>query len=244
VRGFRSDWIGSFFGVYDSFYEAAQAAPAKKAIGYDHEAPADMYKERLDSIVASDYPVMFWLRELVDRGARSLFDFGGHVGLAYHAYGKYFPFPEGFTWTVYDVPAVVATGQKIAEQRNKDAQLKFTNDTQTAAGCEILLAAGSLQYVESPSFDTYLKSLEQLPQHILLSKLPLGPKDTITLQNIGTAYCPYRVFADRRFVESLEDLGYEVVDRWKNAENCQILLRPERSVEHYSGMYLTLSPRG
>ena len=42
-------------------------------------------------------------------GARRLFEFGGHVGVAYYAYRSHLTLPEGFSWTVCDVPAVAAT---------------------------------------------------------------------------------------------------------------------------------------
>ncbi len=240
-RGFEGDWAGSFRGVFSTFEQASLSAPGTKPLGYNHDAASEMYAERLREVVASDYPVMFWLGKLMAGGARNLFDLGGHVGLACHAYQRYLDFPDDFSWTVYDVPAVRATGERLAGELSSRISPRFTGDTADGAGVDVLLSAGALQYIDEPRFDAYLASLKRLPRNILLSKIPLGHNpEFVTLQNIGTAYCPYRIFNDHEFVAGLKRLGYEVRDRWLNAEGCNMALNPELSVPNYTGMLLQL----
>lgn len=72
---------GVFHGVYASAAEATAAAPASRPLGCDHDGPAAMYRDRLDRVFPSDYPMMLWLDRALRAGATRVFDLGGHVGL-------------------------------------------------------------------------------------------------------------------------------------------------------------------
>src|SRR3954463_8216558 len=85
-RFFKAVDEQTWWGVYPSFAAASEAVPGSAAKGYDAAAPAGMYRHMLDRLHPRDYPVMFWLGDLFKRGARSVFDFGGHVGVKYYAY--------------------------------------------------------------------------------------------------------------------------------------------------------------
>ncbi len=237
-KGFRGDWAGSCHGVYPSFAAASQAAPDTKPLGYDNAGPAQMYEERLDRLVPSDYPVMFWLSRLFGEGARRIYDFGGHIGVAYYAYQKYFDFPKDVSWTVYDVPAVIDAGRALAKRRGAPDNLNFTGKVSDASGADIFLAAGSLQYLESPTLGEMLDSLSDKPQSVLVNKTPLTQRETfVTLQNIGTAYCPYILFNEEQFKAPLLACGYRVRDRWENADHtCELPLHPEYTLRHYTGL--------
>lgn len=100
-----------FRGVFDTFEAAERAAPANRPRGYDNDASAALYAERTRRLYATDYPVLFWLQQLVGEGRRHVFDLGGHVGVSYYAYRRVLAFPPGFSWTVHDVPAVMARGR-------------------------------------------------------------------------------------------------------------------------------------
>jgi putative methyltransferase (TIGR04325 family) len=237
-RAFARNWVGAFRGVYSSFEEARASAPATKPIGYDNDDSAAMYPDRFERIVPADYPTMFWVDKALRAGSRSLFDFGGHVGISYYGFRRYLDYPDDLRWSVYDVPAVRVAGARIAREKGVERVLHFADSIGEASGCDILLAAGSLQYMERGSFAESLAQLAQKPRQILLNKTPLTSQPGfVTLQNIGTAFCPYTIFNDHELVSSIEALGYRVRDRWQNADIlCRLPLTPERSVEAYSGV--------
>lgn len=110
---FESDHeVGNCRGVFNSYRSAATTAPPTRPLDYDNADAAAMYRERLDHIYPSDYPMMLWLQRAFDEGVRRALDLGGHVGIAFYAYQKFLPFPEDVHWTVSDVPAVVRAGPR------------------------------------------------------------------------------------------------------------------------------------
>jgi putative methyltransferase (TIGR04325 family) len=233
-------------GVYGSFAEAQRHAPSTLPVGYDHTSAAEMYDERSARVYPSDYPVLFWFRS-VWGDVRRVFDFGGHVGIAFYAYQRYLPYGDDLRWTILDVPAVVDRGRRLAEQR-AEKRLAFTDKLDDAAeGADLFLAAGSLQFVEEP-LDAMLRKLQRRPRHIVINRSPFYDGEPfVTLHNNGTVICPYNVFNRDRFVASLQALGYELVDSWLNWQpglNCFVPFHPERSVRDYSGMYLRLASTG
>lgn len=239
-RRFRTaGGVGALCGVYESFAEAAAAAPAGAALGYDHAGAAVLYRERLDAIVPKDYPALFWLREALP-GASGVFDLGGHVGLSYYAFRRYVAYPAGLRWVVCDVPAVTAEGEAIARERGESA-LGFTNDPEQMTGADVLLAAGSLQYIERP-VDVLIAGLARRPRHILINQMPThATRAFVTLQNIGVAFCPYRVARVDAVPEALGRLGYDLVDRWDDpSRRVALPYHPEASPVAYTGFYLRL----
>ncbi|HWA70720.1 MAG TPA: TIGR04325 family methyltransferase [Polyangiaceae bacterium] len=238
-RAFARNWVGAFRGIYRDFAEARASAPDTKPLGYDHDGPAAMYTERFDRIVPADYPVVFWLDYALRNGAREVFDLGGHVGLLFYGFRKYLSYPASFRWNVLDVATVVRAGTELAQLKGVAETLTFTEQFQDAANADLLLASGSLQYIESPSFAESVGSLAKKPQYILINKTPLTEKEPfVTLQNIGTAFCPYLIFNARSFIESIEALGYRLRDRWENADvSCRLPLNPERNIDRYTGLF-------
>lgn len=80
-RKFDGEGYGYFWGVFETFEEAIKAAPKSKPIGYDDFDLAKDYKEKLPKNIQSyDYPVLFWLREILNENHK-VFDFGGNVGI-------------------------------------------------------------------------------------------------------------------------------------------------------------------
>jgi putative methyltransferase (TIGR04325 family) len=229
-------WPGAFRGVYRSFDEALHSAPRGAKVGYDNE-PASLYEDRHSRLFPSDYPVLFWLDRIL-KEARSVFDFGGHVGIAFYAFEKYLQYPEGLKWLVCDVPRVIEAGRELATKRGKSA-LGFTTEFAEASGFDVLLASGSLQYLDETLADK-LRGLTALPKHLLINKTPLYDGETFaTLQNTLHSYNPYVVRNHEDFVASLTRLGYSVVDRWESLDvSCRIPLHPEHSLDHYVGLYL------
>ena len=212
------------------------AAPSSKPVGYDNDGAAAMYDARLDRVHAADYPVLHWLHRI--GSVRQIVDFGGHVGVAYHAFRQYLEHQwQDFTRTVIDVPAVVARGEQLALQRGA-ANLRFAVSA-PLEHADVWLAAGSLQYVEQlPS--AMIAHMRRPPRYILLNKVPLTDGEPyVTLNSIGTAFCPYAVRNRDAFEQDLTDAGYVIRDRWCNEElSCTPFDLPSRAVDGYSGMLL------
>lgn len=242
-RVFASDEGYSWFrGVYASFAQALRAAPKNRPLGFDLPAYAQMFDERQTRIYSYDYPVLFWLKPLLLPGVR-VFDFGGHVGLQFYSYQRYLRFPEGAQWQVCDVTAVVERGRALARERGVPEGLTFSTGFHNADGADVLIAAGSLQFVEGPSLAESLASLASPPRHLLLNKVPLGDcADFVTLQNAGTSFVPYHVYERKAFTSGLVAAGYEIVDEWEDrVHSCLIPFHHDHDVPHHSGLYLRLA---
>jgi putative methyltransferase (TIGR04325 family) len=226
----------AYWGVYGSFAEAIAAAPPSKVIGYDHEAPANLYRNLMDRMEPSEYAVLHWLERALPRGGR-VFDFGGHIGVKFYAFRSIGAIPPPIKWTVYDVPAVVRSGRELAQQRG-ETDLEFTERFEDSSGCDVFLGLGALQYVET-SLPEWLQKLAALPRTVIVSAMPMveGPR-YVTLQNMGAAFCPYLVENETALLGGMQALGYTLRHRWKNLEKrCQILDQPDRSVWEYTSLH-------
>lgn len=234
-RRFRtSDGAGALSGVYASFAEAAAAAPDGVPRGYDTSAAAGLYRDLLDCLQAKDYPALFWMREAI-ADATTVVDLGGHVGIAYYAFRDYLTLPATLRWVVCDTPAVVDEGAALAVARG-ETQLRFTADRGVIDDADVLLAAGVLQYLPE-SLDVLLGTAR--PRHIVVNQTPTHPeREFVTLQNIGVAFCPYRVTAVDGLAERLAPLGYTLVDRWEDpARRTAVPYHAEAGPVAYTGYY-------
>jgi putative methyltransferase (TIGR04325 family) len=235
VGSFRSP----FRGVYGSFDEARKSIPANRKVGYDHAETAAMYIGYAQTLRLSDYPVLFWMRPAIEQAA-SVFDLGGHVGLACYAFEKYLPYPPGLRWMVCDLPEIRRAGERIAAERNAN-RLSFTGDFLAADGADILLTAGTLQCMEI-SLASILSQLRRRPKHLLVNRLPLyDGQPFATVQDIGPVMIPYQIFNRQQFIDSVCGLGYRLIDAWQISEPlcgmCVIPFHSERSLSAYSGLY-------
>lgn len=224
-----------FRGIYPDYAAALRDIPADRQRGYDNAAAAQrLVHERL-RLIPSDYPILFWLSRLLP-GQRLLFDWGGNIGTSYLAYRRILPLPAELSWLVNDVPAVVALGEQLAEQEGAP-NLRFTTTLDTLAEADILLAAGSIHFIEDPLGD--LARAAALPRHILLNKVPVYDRPAaVTLQNFGSALCPNHLFNGADLRARFEQWGYRLVDSWQVLElGCQIPLFPEHCIDAYSGFY-------
>ncbi|HJS87302.1 MAG TPA: methyltransferase, TIGR04325 family [Acetobacteraceae bacterium] len=237
----------TFSGRYASFAEAESAAPPG-LIGYNHDAMTGFYQPDANApsshMDANDYAALFWLQRLLPN-ARRVFELGGYIGNAYYNYRRYLEYPNGLEWTVCDVPAVVRAGTALA-RREGVTQLRFTEDQAEAEGADILLAAGSLQYLEEGSLHRLIGTLRARPLHVLVQRTPLHPERSfVTLQVMtppgGPVFCPYTVAARQRFINDLNALGYDLVDFWSKQRELLVPLHPECRVTSYSGLYFRLT---
>ncbi len=247
-RRFSTNGYGTFWGIFDTFEQAKEAAPQTKSIGYDNADLAEEYAKMLEQenwensgrIIASyDYPVLFWLKSIFNpNSSNNVFDFGGNVGIHFYNYSKYIKYPENIQWTVCDLPAIVLAGKTIAQKRQVD-NLYFTINLNDANNKDIFMASGSIQYVENLA---YVLSQFDKPKHLLINRLPLyhGQK-FVTLQNGGQVFYPQYVFNKTEFIEAITNIGYELIDIWEdNVDSCLIPFHPEKTVPVYSGLYFKL----
>lgn len=234
-----SKWERIFSGVYPSFEAAEKAIPPRKTVGFDHPQAA-VFLGLKARLLPSDYPVMYWLRELIGPTTR-IFDFGGYSGISYRAYASYLHYPDGMKWMVYDVPAVIAAAKNHqCGTPEAEKHLRFTDNCEDGTGSDIFLASGSLHYCRK-SLSDYVQCLSARPQFLLLNKLPLfAGASFVTLQNMGPAIAPYRVFNSEEFHRDVESLGYRVIDQWSNPDvACYIPFHPDNTVKEFTGMLLS-----
>jgi putative methyltransferase (TIGR04325 family) len=158
----RPESSGWFAGVYADRASAQRDAPPTQPLGYDNPASARLYTDRLSQVYVSDYPMMFWLEKLLASGARRILDIGGHVGVAFFAYQRYFPFPDDIEWTVQEVPAVVEAGAKRAASKGVSHQLRFTPELPEVGQFDVVFSSGALQYLE-PSLGQIIERLRFKP---------------------------------------------------------------------------------
>lgn len=229
-------WERLFSGVYPSFAAALAAIPPGRNNSYDNPDSAT-FLGHTASVQSSDYPALFWLSQLLPQNP-NVFDFGGYLGISYYSFEKFLAYPQTLQWTIYDVPAVVAAGTKLAEAKGR-RNLFFTNSFERAEQSSLLLAFGSLQFPER-TLAEFLQPLARRPHHLLLNKLPLTEGKTFfTLHNMGPALSPYRIANREEFLQSLAALDYEPVASWENLEfGCSIPFHPAHSIPAFSGMYL------
>lgn len=238
----RGAYGGTCRGVFETYAECAAAIPHVMPTGYDNEAMASMYRNRLERVFPGDYPMLVWLDKAFAAGATKIFDLGGHVGISYYAYRRYLDFPADLAWHVHDVPAVMAAGRELAKVRDSWHQIDFVDDLSSAANSDIYFTSGCIQYLED-TLAQRLGALARRPEWLLVNLLPLHDKLSYwTIQSTGKALCPYRIQKRAEFFEALEDLGYKTLDVWENAEKrCPIAFDPEHSLDVYYGAALRLS---
>jgi putative methyltransferase (TIGR04325 family) len=210
--------------------------------GYDNDAMASMYRNRLERVYPADYPLLLWLTKAFAAGATRLFDLGGHVGIGYYAYRRYLDYPAEMAWQVHDVPAVMTAGRVLAQERDTWKQLSFADDFDAAADADILFTSGCIQYLEQ-TLARRIAGLRRRPQWVLVNLLPLHPSEAYwTVQSTGEALCPYRIQKTDEFLAEFERLGYTKLDMWENAEKrCRIAFEPRYSLDRYYGAVFRLA---
>ena len=197
---FVSTLHSSFRGIYDTMDQAKSAAPRGTLLGYDNPQAAHLYRDQI-VVRPGDYAAVLWLGKVLADGSK-VFDIGGNIGIAFYAFQKYLAYPPHLRWVVYDVPAVLAAGNEFKTGRSS-AGLEFITSLDSCQGSDIILAAGSLQYIDC-SLAEILAPVSKRPKHLLITRTPLynGPS-YCTLQNIGPSVCPYRVFNANEFIQSI-----------------------------------------
>lgn len=226
-------------GVFTTYSEASALAQSHSAAStYDIDAAAQLYQDRLERVLVSDYPSIYWLSRLFSGGARTVFDLGGHIGISYYGFRKHIDYPAGLRWLVHDLPTMITAGRTHARVHDIKRQLAFCESTDEASGCDVLFSSGALQYL-AYTLPELLQRLDSPPPNIVVNLVPMHPERSFfTLQNIRIAICPYRVTAVPEFIEELEDMGYTLVDHWRSYErSLRIPFRHRYDVDSYHGFY-------
>lgn len=225
-----------FRGAYGSLEEARAAVRPDALAGYDHDAVAEISEETMSQVLPWDYPVLYWLRDLIS-SAPTLIDAGGHLGVKYRAFKRYLAWPESLRWIVYDLPSIVRAGRARAQNEGL-GQLEFIDDLGAAPASDILLASGLLQYLDMP-LGELLGRLVQPPRHLILNKVALreGPL-VVTLENFGLAEVPYQIRPRAAFFAEIDALGYDVVDQWTVPSFAHVIpTHPELGASSSVGLY-------
>jgi len=233
---------GEFRGVYANRAQCEAAMPqTSMPTGYDNEDMAQAYRNRLERVYPGDYPLLLWLGKAFNDGATRIHDLGGHVGIGYYAYRRYLDYPPTLSWQVHDVPAVMAAGRELAQERDHWKQLSFVDDAGAAADADVLFTSGCIQYLDE-TLGERIAGLRRRPRWVMVNLLPLHKSEAFwTLQSTGAALCPYRIQRTADFLGEFERLGYEMLDMWENAEKrCTIAFDEAHSLDRYYGMAFRL----
>lgn len=225
-----------YLGVYPSHAAALAAVPASLRASYDIDTAAAQYRHRTRNLSIGDYPALYWVDRLVREGYWRFLDLGGHIGVAYYAFGHYIAFPPDLRWTVSDMPTTMDVGRAYAAEHDAARRLAFTADRAAASGQDALLVFGALQYFDF-NVPAWLGTLPEPPPNVIVNLTPMhDSKDFYTLQNMGFACVPYHVCSRPAFIHDMAALGYRVVDAWRCDErSCLIPFHHDHDVEGYSG---------
>ena len=245
---FATTGYGSFWGVFETFDRASESAPKTKSIGYNDAELAQEYRRMLEQnnwennhliIRSYDYPVLFWLKSIFSEDCHNVVDFGGNIGIHYYTYSQYLKYPKNVEWTICEVPEIAKVGRELAATRGA-GKLFFTSDFDSFNDRDILIASGSVQYVEDIALK--LDLCERKPKHLLINRLPLYDGERfVTLQNGGNVFYPQFIFNKTEFIRSIEKIGYEAIDIWEDRhDSCYIPFHQDRSLSFYTGLYARL----
>ncbi|MET4384610.1 putative methyltransferase (TIGR04325 family) [Bradyrhizobium sp. F1.4.3] len=228
--------VGACRGVFSTYQETEDAAATVGPLGYnDHLVfgpeirgdPADMRKR--------DYPVLFWLSRALAESSKIL-NLGGSAGMEYFTYRQFLGLPRHVIWMVCELPHAVEFGSNLARSVNAP-ELAFTTRIEDGAGADIFLCCGALQYLEQ-DLAACLARLQPLPTRVLINRVPVYEGETFfTLQSSFGSVVPYRIQNRQELVDSMIDLGYQLVDCWYEKREIVIPFHPARSIHEFYGFY-------
>ena len=229
-----------FLGIHASWEEAAAAARDFGAAGYDNPESASLYDHRT-RMDPHDYPSLYWLNRSLQEGMKGVFDVGGAIGIKFLAFRESLAAFPDLLWRVQDVPAMVARGRELSNQRGDSARLQFTDRFDDGEGLEVLFASGVLQYLPRTLGDL-LSGFQRLPRRVVINTVAIHAQhEFFTVNSLGTAFCPYRVQTQAGLIRGLTARGYRLRESWINPDKpLTIPHRPDYSLRHYSGYCLDL----
>ncbi|CAD6562339.1 methyltransferase, TIGR04325 family [Paraburkholderia sabiae] len=249
----RTVWyaqMNHYFGLYGSFEDAERAATGYMKVGWNDEGIAKVLvnekpEEPPQVFQTSQFAVLLWLTKLLKSG-HAILDIGGAGGVFYEICMRYGLLSAPMRWHVVDVPEMVKRGIARHEQL-KSPMISFGTDLVEAPASNIMLMLGVMQYLPDPLGEKgpgILESVQTLPSHILINKVPLmDDGEAWTIQNHVTSAMPYRLFSRRKFMDYFEAHGYRLRDRWIVPElSIDIPFHPERTVPFLEGVHFERHP--
>ena len=227
-------------GVFKTFDDALHAMPAHATVGYDQSdlGPDQTLSQTtaaktIGQLDSRDYPILFWLKAALP-GTTSVFNLGGNVGTEYYSYLRYLPEIARLSWIICEIPHVAAAGRRLASARNA-SNLTFTESVEDGDGCSILICTGTLQYLPY-ALDEAMAAWRVKPSTVIIADTPAwdGPS-FVTIQNVGYAFVPYRVFSKPALEMSFKALGYRLADEWKYPRRLSVPFARDHTLDSYCG---------
>lgn len=205
-----------FWGIYGTREDAISEATRQfgKA-DYDEPSIVNNSINVFMAVNLFDWPALFYLNKAIqENGARSIVDVGGHIGVKYYAFRSLLNFPTDFRWQVVEVPSMVRVGRDRRTELGAGEELTFHERPEDVNAADVLFCSGSLQYL--PTDLAGLTESLRRPRTIILNKVPQAAGDGgfYTVENLGRARVPYRVFARGELEAQLAQLGYREHARW------------------------------
>jgi putative methyltransferase (TIGR04325 family) len=256
----RRVWDGSmnlFHGVYASYDEALSAIPENLRRGWNESGIArNLVGDRVPSRPEANdsslpilltqpttFAVLLWLNKAIGPGSRVV-DIGGASGITYWHYKDYFPLPDDVTWTVVDMPEIIARSRRLAATGGAK-NIQFVEELDALDEYDVVVSLGCVQYMSPKAFEAFRKAAARA-RTVIINKMPLidGP-EFWTLQSLQTTATPYWIANRRDFIGKLSELGFEVCDAWSVPElRIDIPFAPERLVESLNGLVLRKRTKG
>lgn len=221
--------------TYPSFAEATEAARVAKHGGHSSPRAIRSHAHLAGTVLPSDYPAIYWISGLGGNPFR-IFDYGGNVGNLYYSYRPYLPKSmQQVRWTVFDLPAVVAEGARIAAEKGA-TEIEFQNSVQTVTGVDLVLVSGALHYWEE-SLAKFIEQFPEKPAAFIVNRTPVHPDTNyITVQVRPFYSVPCVVRTTEEILSAFGRAGYKLADQWQVPElSMRMAMFPTLTVPSYSG---------
>jgi putative methyltransferase (TIGR04325 family) len=221
------NYLSRSCGVFDSFSEAEQARlrhhPSSR--GHLNTNLISSNFEISARLRTSDYPVLFWLRQILSDEPLRVFDFGGGQGQTFVAMAPLLGVANIKQWVVNDLPEVTMGAESLAFPEGAPPSISYSSELADAKTSNVFLAAGSLHYWIEP-METLIQKLEHRPEHLIINRSPMrsSGRTYYTVQEGGHWAVPCIVREFEALKAELAELGYQLSDCWTAPE--KFLHRP------------------
>jgi putative methyltransferase (TIGR04325 family) len=168
-------------------------------------------------------------------------DFGGSLGWSYYRVRNVLPDSQALAWDVVETPAMV----EAAREECAEADLHFFTDLAQVQGrtYDVVLASGSLQYIDSPS-SCFDRLCAVAAPFMILDLLPFSDaeRDRLAVQSPpgeDRFLYPAWVFSHSLWTARFAAAGWRVRLRWPHRDACLFL---DGKRHEYQGLLLERPP--